>query len=55
MTVEEQIAYLRDSKGVTFCLVDEDYARRFLEEKNYFFKVKAFAKNYPKVATDLIL
>lgn len=52
MTVDEQIAYLRDSKGVTFDLVDEDYARRFLEEKNYFFKVKAFAKNYPKVATE---
>ena len=44
----EQVAYLRDAKGVSFELVDEGRAASFLEDKNYFFKLKAFAKNYDK-------
>jgi len=48
MSVDEQVTYLKDVKGVTFNLVSEDYAKGFLENKNYFFKVKAFAKNYSK-------
>ena len=44
----EQVAYLKDAKGVTFDLVDEGAAVAFLQDKNYFFKLKAFAKNFDK-------
>lgn len=44
----EQMDYLKRVKGVTFDLVDERRATCFLEDKNYFFKLKAFAKNYDK-------
>lgn len=44
----EQVAYLRDKKDVAFDLMSEEDAARFLSERNYFFKVKAFAKNYDK-------
>ena len=44
----EQVAYLKLAKGVTFNLVDEARAATFLEDKSYFFKLKAFAKNYDK-------
>lgn len=48
MTAKEQIAYLRDEKDVSFKLVNEDEACAFLSNWNYFFKIKAFAKNYDK-------
>lgn len=43
-----QVAYLRDKKDVAFSLMSEEDAVRFLSERNYFFKLKAFAKNYDK-------
>lgn len=42
------VDYMRDMKGISFDLVSEEQAREFLEEKNFYFKVKAFAKNYEK-------
>lgn len=47
-TPERQVAYLRDEKGVSFDLVSERDAERFLAERTYFFKLKAFAKNFDK-------
>lgn len=44
----EQVNYLRDCKDVTFNNMDEDAAIVFLENRSYFFKLKAFAKNYDK-------
>lgn len=48
MTAEEQVAYLRDEKSIGFELVNEEEACTFLSDRNYFFKIKAFAKNYDK-------
>lgn len=39
---------MRDHCGITFDLCTEDQAAVFLAQHNYFFKVKAFAKNYSK-------
>ena len=48
MTAADQVAYLRDDKNVSFNLVTESDAVTFLEERNFFFKVKAFAKDFEK-------
>lgn len=47
-----QVTYLRDSKGVSFNIIGEDEAESFLDNRNYFFKVKAFGKNYEKYYTE---
>ena len=39
---------MRDHCGITFELCTEEQAVEFLSQHNYFFKVKSFAKNYPK-------
>ena len=48
LNAADQVAYLRDKKDVAFNLMDEEAAVRFLSNRNYFFKLKAFAKNYEK-------
>lgn len=48
LTIEDQIKHMRDIKGIKFELVNEDQAAEFLSSHNYYFKVKAFAKNYNK-------
>ena len=50
LTIAEQIKYMRDVKGIKFNIVDEEQADRFLHESNYYFKIKAFEKNYSKYA-----
>lgn len=52
LSAAEQVAYLRDAKDVTFSYMSEEDAERFLADRNYFFKLKAFAKNYDKRVTD---
>lgn len=44
----QQVAYLRNAKGLSFDIMGEDEAESFLGNRNYFFKVKAFGKNYEK-------
>lgn len=39
---------MRDEKGIKFNIVNEADAQNFLKYNNYYFKIKAFAKNYPK-------
>ncbi len=51
LTIPEQIAYMRDIKGIRFEIVDELEAEAFLRESNYYFKLKAFEKNYSKNAS----
>lgn len=36
------------SKGITFNLYDEQFAKKFLEEHSYFFKLKAYSKCFQK-------
>lgn len=48
LSAAEQVVYLRDKKDVTFSYMSEEDAERFLADRNNFFKLKAFAKNYDK-------
>ena len=48
LSAAEQVAYLRDAKDVTFDHMSVEDAEAFLASRNYFFKLKAFAKNYDK-------
>ena len=45
LTIEQQVNHLKD-KGVTFVLCTEDQAVSFLKYSTFFFKVKAFDKDY---------
>jgi len=42
------IKYMKDVKGISFNIIDERDAALFLENRNYYFKLKAFAKNFEK-------
>lgn len=44
-TVDQQIDALK-ARGVTFVLMGEEEARRFLSENSYYFKLKAYRNNY---------
>lgn len=50
LTIEAQVTYTRDVKGIKFNIVSEQQAAAFLSENNYYFKLKAFCKNYSKNA-----
>lgn len=45
LTIEQQVEHLKN-KGVTFTLCTEDEAISFLKYSTFFFKVKAFDKDY---------
>lgn len=47
LTVEEQINHMK-SRGTRFDLCSEDKARTFLTSRNFYFKTKAFSKNFDK-------
>ena len=48
MDAHAQVSYLRDEKNVSFKLMSEEDAVAFLEERSFFFKLKAFAKDFEK-------
>lgn len=48
LSLLQQIEYMKNEKGIGFNIVNEEEALQFLKESNYYFKLKAFAKNYPK-------
>lgn len=50
MGAHAQVSYLRDEKNVSFRLMSEEDAAAFLEERSFFFKLKAFAKDFEKYA-----
>lgn len=50
MDAHAQVSYLKDEKNVSFRLMSEKDAVTFLEERNFFFKLKAFAKDFEKYA-----
>lgn len=47
LTIPQQINDMKDS-GIDFNIVSEAEASRFLEYNNYYFKLKAYEKNYQK-------
>lgn len=48
LTIPEQILYMQEHCGIGFQICEAEDAEKFLNESTYFFKVKAFAKDYPK-------
>lgn len=50
LTVRQQIDHMKQ-KGISFDLISEEDAARYLETSTYYFKLKAFAKNYAKYQT----
>lgn len=47
LKIEEQIDHMKEC-GIKFTIEDEEAASKFLHESTYYFKVKAYAKNYSK-------
>lgn len=47
LTIDEQIEHMKQ-QGISFKLCSEQEAKDFLENHNYFFKIKSYAKNYEK-------
>lgn len=50
LCIDEQIEHMK-SCGIKFNITTEEEAKKFLVNSSYFFKVKAFCKNFSKVAT----
>jgi len=48
LSIDEQISYMKNIKGISFNIIDEEMAKTFLVNNNYYFKLKAYAKNYDK-------
>lgn len=46
LSIQGQIEYMRDSRGIKFNIVNETQAASFLSSSNYYFKLKSFEKNY---------
>ncbi len=51
LNTDEQIEYMEE-QGIKFVIFSKIKAKLFLEESNYYFKVKSFAKNYKKDSTE---
>ena len=49
LTIPAQINDMKDA-GITFEIISETDAMRFLESSTYYFRIKAYAKNYDKYA-----
>ena len=47
LSFDEQIEDLK-SKNIRFEIFPEEEAKKFLQYNNYYFKLKSYAKNYPK-------
>lgn len=47
LKVDEQIQHLKE-KGITFNIVNEEEAKEYLRNNNYYFKLTSYRKNYEK-------
>ena len=47
LSIDEQIMDMK-SKGISFIQYEESDAKRFLQKNTYYFKLKAFERNYDK-------
>ena len=48
LTPEQLVAKMRDEKGITFLRMDEAQAAAFLRERNNYFRLASYRKNYDK-------
>lgn len=48
LSIEEQIDYMKNNSGIQFNIIGEKEVKEFLKYNNYYFKLKAYAKNYDK-------
>lgn len=48
LTIPQQVEYMENHCGIRFEICSKENAIEFLENSTYFFKIKAFAKNYEK-------
>lgn len=48
LLIDEQIKHMKNKSGIKFNIIDENAAREFLKNNTYYFKIKAYAKNYDK-------
>jgi len=46
LSIDEQIEHMKNQKGILFNIINEEDAKMFLLKHNYYFKIKAYAKNY---------
>lgn len=49
-TIDQQIESLQ-RRGITFDVMNEESARRFLTDSSYFYKLKSYRNNYPVVSS----
>ncbi len=47
LTIQQQIEHMK-SKGILFNVISEEDARQYLLDNNYYFRLKAYAKNFDK-------
>jgi abortive infection bacteriophage resistance protein len=48
LSIDEQIDYMKNQNGIQFNIINKEMAKEFLKYNNYYFKLKAYAKNYDK-------
>ena len=48
LSIDDQISYMKNTNGLLFNIIDEEKAKSFLLNNNYYFKFKSYAKNYDK-------
>lgn len=48
LSIDEQIEYMKNKSGIQFNIINEEEAKNFLTNNTYYFKIKAYAKNYEK-------
>lgn len=48
LTIKEQIDYMEIEKGILFNITTKEEAFDFLNNNNYYFKLKSYAKNYDR-------
>lgn len=50
LSLHEQIAHM-ENKGITFKLISKESAIDYLQNHNYYFRIKSYAKNYEKYSS----
>ncbi len=48
LSIDDQIDHMKNISGIKFNIIDEEKAKEFLRNNNYYFKIKSYAKNYEK-------